>query len=279
MSFSKHNTLKLILFATISIIAVWSLGKFLPDFGFFDTLFADSTGQNIFKESIPQQNGSGGFWDTGWDNWLDILLTLLLASFLSAMVSYRRRGGKNQMDFTEAHIVLASSAALMMMIIGSQLARAFGLMGAASIIRYRYSLKSPREASSLVIALGIGMACGVGLNALAVIVAVYITIVVNFFEFMPGSLREFLFLSGGTWSLRIRTKSPAKALENLEEYLDKQNLEYRICGMEEGKGQDKNLSDITCEITGNFDKNDLTLAVKDDDTDSIRWKKTGKTDA
>ncbi len=47
----------------------------------------------------------------------------------------------------------------------------------------------------------------------------------------------------------------------------------------EDKGQDKNLSDITCEITGNFDKNDLTLAVKDDDTDSIRWKKTGKTDA
>jgi uncharacterized membrane protein YhiD involved in acid resistance len=127
----------------------------------------------------------------------------------------------------------------MMMIIGSQLARAFGLMGAASIIRYRYSLKSPREASSLVIALGIGMACGVGLNALAVIVAVYITIVVNFFEFMPGSLREFLFLSGGTWSLRIRTKSPAKALENLEEYLDKQNLEYRICGMEKTRVRTK----------------------------------------
>lgn len=60
-----------------------------------------------------------------------------------------------------AHFVLALAVVLVMMIIGSELARAFGLIGVAAIVMYRYSLNKPIEASSLVIALGLGMACGV----------------------------------------------------------------------------------------------------------------------
>ncbi len=165
----------------VLVLSLFVLDQFLPDMGVISTSLAQ-TASSVFGSDKAVDTTSQSIWNTDWSNALNILLTLLAASVLSALVSYRRRGGQAQMDFTEAHVVLSASAALMMMIIGSQIARAFGLMGAASIVRYRYSLKSPKEASSLVIALGIGMACGVGLYPLAVITAIYITVMIKLFE-------------------------------------------------------------------------------------------------
>lgn len=106
-----------------------------------------------------------------------ITLTLVLTALLGALVAIR--GDKARLErssILEAHMVLSVAASLMMMIIGSQIARAFGLMGAASIVRYRYSLRSPKEASSLIIALGVGMACGTGLYILGTLAAVFVVL-------------------------------------------------------------------------------------------------------
>ncbi len=119
-----------------------------------------------------------------------IVLTLLLTALLGAIVALR--GDESRLErssILEAHMILAVAASLMMMIIGSQLARAFGLMGAASIVRYRYSLRSPKEASSLIIALGVGMACGTGLYLLAVLTAVFVQLIFRLPHVLPRWLR------------------------------------------------------------------------------------------
>jgi hypothetical protein len=62
----------------------------------------------------------------------------------------------------QAQILLCVTGALMMIIIGDSLARAFGIAGAAGIIRFRTPVENPRDTILLFLLLGVGMACGLG---------------------------------------------------------------------------------------------------------------------
>jgi uncharacterized membrane protein YhiD involved in acid resistance len=245
------------------------------------TAFAQDDASQIFTgnsdsptEGPPDEGGAPRktLWDTDWSDALNILATLFLASVLSGLVSYRRRGGSAQMDFTEAHIVLSAASALMMMIIGSQIARAFGLMGAASIVRYRYSLKSPKEASSLVIALGIGMACGVGLYSLAIIASLYIVVVINLLEHIPSGLKKALFPTNWTWNLRVRTTEPDEMLATIKVLLLREDVSYKIKKIIGDKGLESNQTDIEVEILGNIDRNEFAEKLASDDVIRVQWK-------
>jgi hypothetical protein len=61
-----------------------------------------------------------------------------------------------------AQVLLCVSGALMMIIIGDSLARAFGIAGAASIIRFRTPVEDPKDTIVLFLVLGLGMAAGLG---------------------------------------------------------------------------------------------------------------------
>jgi hypothetical protein len=78
-------------------------------------------------------------------------------------VQRRTRGDRNMSSSMEqAQVLLAVSGALMMLIIGDSLARAFGLAGAASIVRFRTPVDDPRDVTVLFLLMGLGMACGLG---------------------------------------------------------------------------------------------------------------------
>jgi len=55
----------------------------------------------------------------------------------------------------------------MMIIIGNSVARAFGIAGAASIIRFRTPVEDARDITILFILMGLGMAAGLGALAVA----------------------------------------------------------------------------------------------------------------
>lgn len=78
-----------------------------------------------------------------------LLLTLILSYLLS--------------------LILAITIAGAMMIIGNNLAPAFGLLGPVSIIRFRLSLKTTTDMAFVLITIVIGMAASLGFVALAVI--------------------------------------------------------------------------------------------------------------
>jgi uncharacterized membrane protein YhiD involved in acid resistance len=50
----------------------------------------------------------------------------------------------------------------MMIVIGNSLARAFGIAGAASVIRFRTPVEDPKDITILFLLMGLGMAAGVG---------------------------------------------------------------------------------------------------------------------
>ena len=82
---------------------------------------------------------------------------------------YRRtyRGSSYSMTFDRALVTLTIITAIVIMVIGNNLARAFGLVGAMSIVRFRTAVKDAQDLVFIFFSLAVGLASGVGLHALA----------------------------------------------------------------------------------------------------------------
>ena len=97
--------------------------------------------------------------------WIDLakLLAAALVGVLVASIQRRFQKEKQQSASLEhAKVLLCTAGALMMLIIGDSIARAFGIAGAASIIRFRTPIEDPKEITVLFLLMGLGMLCGIG---------------------------------------------------------------------------------------------------------------------
>jgi uncharacterized membrane protein YhiD involved in acid resistance len=100
----------------------------------------------------------------------DAMLRLPLAAALGTALALRprRRGTPpRQPAVVQTQIILAVVGAVIMLVVGASLARAFGIVGAANLIRYRSKIDDPKDAVVMLCALAVGLASGVGLYALA----------------------------------------------------------------------------------------------------------------
>lgn len=80
-----------------------------------------------------------------------------------------------------------------MIVVGSSLARAFGVVGAAGLVRYRAKIDDPKDAGVMLSTLAVGLACGVGQLPVAMFAAVFIIAalwVIEWFE--PQPLKPFV---------------------------------------------------------------------------------------
>jgi hypothetical protein len=91
------------------------------------------------------------------------LVAAALVGFLVTAVHKRQtRDRPMTRSMEQAQVLLCVSGAMMMIIIGSSLARAFGIAGAAGIIRFRTPVDDPKDVTILFLLMGLGMACGIG---------------------------------------------------------------------------------------------------------------------
>lgn len=74
-----------------------------------------------------------------------------------------------QKSFTDTLIILCMLISVVMVIIGDSIARAFSLVGALSIIRFRTAIQDPRDIGFVFYALGVGMAVGAGSPSVAIL--------------------------------------------------------------------------------------------------------------
>ncbi len=112
----------------------------------------------------------------------DIVGALIVAFLCGFIVSLTYRwtyqGSSYAPSFVRSMIFLSMITAVIMLVIGNNLARAFGLVGAMSIIRFRTALKDPQDIVFVFFALAIGMAAGVGMYAIAIIGTVGISLAI-----------------------------------------------------------------------------------------------------
>ena len=122
----------------------------------------------FLKETLRDTGSLAGTF-TEWD----VLAALLLSFFLSLAIAWvykhTHRGLSYSVSFVHTLVIMAVTVSVIMLIIGSNLARAFALVGALSIIRFRTAVKDPRDVAFIFVAMAVGMACGVRLPLVAVI--------------------------------------------------------------------------------------------------------------
>ena len=102
---------------------------------------------------------------------------LPIAAGLACVLALRpRRKGtpQRQAPVIQTQIILAVVGAVVMLVVGSSLARAFGIVGAAGLVRYRAKINDPKDAGVMLSTLAVGLAAGVGLWLLASFGTVFI---------------------------------------------------------------------------------------------------------
>lgn len=84
----------------------------------------------------------------------------------------KKRNERTLLSMQHTHILVCIGGAFIMIIIGNNLANAFGLTGALSMIRFRTNQIDPKEAATIILLIGVGMACGLELPLTAISMSV-----------------------------------------------------------------------------------------------------------
>jgi anti-anti-sigma factor len=116
------------------------------------------------------------------------LLKLIVAMLIGILVTAihqpltRERPG----SLEQAQSLLCVAGAMMMIIIGDSLARAFGIAGAVGIIKFRSPVEDTKDATILLLLMGLGMAAGLGAFAVAGLGTAFLCIALITLEHVAG---------------------------------------------------------------------------------------------
>ena len=140
----------------------------------------------------------------------EAFVRLPLAALLGTALALRprRKGTPQRMPaVVQTQIILAVVGAVIMLVVGSSLARAFGIVGAANLIRYRSKIDDPKDAVVMLCALSVGLASGVGLFALATFSTVFLVVLLGIIESFEKGLKKFdLTIKAGDQTDQLRQR-------------------------------------------------------------------------
>lgn len=152
------------------------------------------------------------------------LVALPLATVLGAALAFRpRRRGTPPRDpaVIQTQIILAIVGAVVMLVVGASVARAFAVVGAAGLVRYRAKIQDPKDAGVMLCALAIGLGTGVGLYALAAFSTAFMMLVVSIIESLQPPVQK-------SFTLNVKTKDPTAFRTELERVLQRYRLGYEL---------------------------------------------------
>jgi uncharacterized membrane protein YhiD involved in acid resistance len=143
-------------------------------------LYATGRGPSLFPNAPPV---------------IRLAVAAVIGTVLTA-VHNRVRGGRMLGDsLARAQTLLCVAGALTMILIDNSVARAFGIAGAASIVRFRTPVEDPTDATVLFLSMALGMASGVGAFGLSIAGTAGVCLVlIAFGRFAPEPRRRSLTL-------------------------------------------------------------------------------------
>ena len=168
------------IFSGVGVVAVGlalvAIGVRWPNFGLDAVSGAAASGAEQLSNAAAQSGNALGV------SPLFELAKLVSAAVIGMLVTVVHRQYRTERQanpaLDQAQVLLCISGAMMMIIIGSSLARAFGIAGAASIIRFRTPVEDARDITILFLLMGLGMAAGLGALAVAGLGTVFLCVMI-----------------------------------------------------------------------------------------------------
>ncbi|HJQ96962.1 MAG TPA: DUF4956 domain-containing protein [Candidatus Polarisedimenticolaceae bacterium] len=165
------------------------------------------------------------------DELRDAAVRLPLAMLLGTVLALRpRRKGlpPRSLAVIETQVILAVVGAVVMLVVGASLARAFGIVGVAGLIRYRSKINDPKDAVVMLSALAVGLAAGCGLYALSAFSTLFLAVALGAIEAFEPRVRTFEL------SVKLADKT-ADLRPKIEEVLRRYHCSYEMRTVSEGE--------------------------------------------
>jgi uncharacterized membrane protein YhiD involved in acid resistance len=224
----------------------------------------------LFGTSTEQGQSLGEPWAEKMGK---ISLRLLLAALLGAALAFRPRKRilaiKRNPYVSQTQILLAIVAAALMIIVGDNAARAFGIFAAVSLVRFRTNIKDPKEITVLLISLALGLAAGVGRWDLALILAVFSLIVLWLLEWHEP---QVVFRA---MQLKVLTRNVPETRKALSQVFGKYGFDAELRGVDrevtqESPGSIVYLVDVTPTVTTD-EISEKILSLDGQHVEGIEW--------
>jgi uncharacterized membrane protein YhiD involved in acid resistance len=202
-----------------------------------------------------------------------IVFRFLLAALLGAALAFRPRKRilvlKRNPYVSQTQILLAIVAAALMIVVGDNAARAFGIFAAVSLVRFRTNIRDPKEVTVLLISLAIGLASGVGRYELALTLVVFAMIVLWLLEWRePAQVHRSMLV-------KVVTRNTVATQQVLRRIFEKNEFDSELRGLQREKDEASPGSlvysvDVTPSISTDQLSEDI-LSVDERNIESIEW--------
>ncbi len=106
---------------------------------------------------------------------ITIVISIILGGLISLTYMYTNRSGFSQ-NFTLTMVLLPTIVAIIILLIGSNIARAFSLAGAFSIIRFRSAPGDPKDIAYVLFTMAAGLAVGTGYYGYAILFTIILCV-------------------------------------------------------------------------------------------------------
>lgn len=187
---------------------------------------------------------------------INLILSFIFGLIISLVYKYTHKGLSYSQSFMVTNVFVSVIVCMVIMIIGNNLARAFALVGALSIIRFRTVVKDTKDTAYIFWSLASGMATGTGSYFLAIAGNVILSLIAYiFFKTNYGSVIKSEFI------LQFRIKSgDNKVSENYNKVLSKFTKTQTLLSSESSEDDTIKVSlDIT--MKDDLDQNNLIKEI------------------
>ncbi len=209
------------------------------------------------------------------DVFTNLLVALACGIIIALVYRFIYKGPSYSVTYVNSIVLLTLITSIVILVIGNNLARAFGLVGAMSIIRFRTAVRDVQDIVFIFFALSVGMAAGVGLHVIALASTIFISliaIVLVTFNFGAPRKREYL--------IQVSYISTIENETELKSILRKHCKKLRLVNMKKlgednveafyqvsYKRKDRS-SELLRELNGFDQVQHVNLFFDDDDADS-----------
>jgi uncharacterized membrane protein YhiD involved in acid resistance len=192
----------------------------------------------------------------------DIAIAMSLSFVLSAMIGWVYRATHRNVSYSQSYVqtlvILGMLISLIMLVVGSNIARAFALVGALSVVRFRNAIKETRDVGFIFLVMGVGMAVGTRFYLLAIVAAVaisLITMLMQRFNWFALNVRRQV--------VKVQVPADEDFTATIQDVLVRHTDEFELVSMESIRGGALTELMYTVRIKKGSEPADLISALRE----------------